>query len=128
MTAQELDAAVAERVMGQLRPQAGPTVELAIAPNGGWWAWDGKWQPQPYSQDISWAWRVVEKMRELGWGFWLENMWNLLDPPKPGKTWMACFARDIRSKTAHFGQSDNPAEAICCAALKAKEDTCSNHP
>src|SRR5690606_19328389 len=61
----ELDAAVAERVMGWLgRPKRFAGTPIMLAPVG-----EGKFTPTPvpaYSADIAAAWQVVERMREMG--------------------------------------------------------------
>jgi hypothetical protein len=101
----ELDALVAERVMGwvQEEPQPHPVNSFAIYFGG----------PPPYSTDIAAAWQVVERMREQEYSIALDS-----------DTWLK------HPYAVHFigGNSgcvsctaDTAPLAICRAALKAVE-------
>lgn len=80
----ELDAMVAERVMGWERVDP-PPVELARANaagdevrRGDWWRPPNHPAPHavlgvpPYSTDMNDAWQVVHRMRSLGLGMWMD--------------------------------------------------------
>jgi len=64
MTDRELDAMVAEHVMGWYRTAMD------------WFVRKGKFrrEPKPYSTDIAAAWLVVEAMRERGWSVFIDDM------------------------------------------------------
>lgn len=79
----EMDAAVAERVMGEARPTREFTISEfdtamvgtpVLSPQGCWYGVfefekgdKGEWVPMPYSTDIAAAWKVVERLKSLGW-------------------------------------------------------------
>ena len=129
----ELDAAVAEKVMGESMPAFPPSIDDADlnlfagadyrSPGGCWIASstgyeDGDrpiWVPLAYSTNISRAWLVVEKMRKTFRRF---EVHALAD----------CFcclveegSRDIDSSYIADSESDTAPEAICRAALEAVE-------
>lgn len=110
----ELDALVAEKVMGR-RP--GPEFHwnfgTHVETTGG--------LPQ-YSTSIADAWLVVEKMFELGWCFDL-NLYS---------RYTAVFRKSYlpsRANTDSFeGKEDTAPHAICLAALKAVSAPHHPHP
>lgn len=121
----ELDAAVAERVMGwtcrrerwldHAGRDAGITTEFYASPTEGTIT-AAQFQPSKLIQD---AWLVVERMRELGFGFrayWFPNGGNV----------KCCFATgfdpyDSPEDAAHDVIADSAPRAICLAALAALE-------
>lgn len=65
----------------------------------------------PYSSDIAWAMKVVERLRMVGWEFAMETDQGELN------CWLVEF-RD--SNDSRVGESESTAPlAICSAALKA---------
>jgi len=88
-----LDAQVAEKVMG-----------ILLMPHGDRAMVDEK--PKPYSTELTVAWEVVERMKELGFAMGLTS---------------DCFAwfLDSDGEEVARAQEDMPAEAICRAALQA---------
>ena len=65
-----------------------------------------------YSTNIAHAWRVVEKMRSLGFHFCLHQY-------EGNNHWNAQFDKDdLDVVGSHGGQGETPALAICLAALK----------
>src|SRR3990167_1467186 len=92
----EMDALVAEKVMGEPQPHDAPVEMgsisgvLTMFNNYPWKAWLpeclglGKpwtWRPLPYSTDIAAAWKVVEKICgryrfDLGWGGDEHPLWG----------------------------------------------------
>jgi hypothetical protein len=78
-----------------------------------------EWHP---STDIKQAFEVVEKMREMGWEFYLEDP----DRNNEKKGWYAEFLHH-KSYDRNYGWSDDadtPAMAICKAALTAINYPC----
>lgn len=115
MTDRELDALVAEKVMGwkiegrPIRLSGGHFDDVRIPADG-----TVKMLPS-YSTDIAAAWQVVEKVRELnGWPFILESHG---DPGAPGR-WWAYFQKTIGDRSVN-GHGHEAPRAICLAALKA---------
>lgn len=118
----ELDALVAERVMGW---QLVPAVNGIESP---WWwdangpvhsmdksDWRGGWYP---STNIAAAWEVVERMGADGWDAELDQFHNFMH------IWDACFRKlDNRDQgqwlELRTGRADAAPLAICRAALKA---------
>jgi hypothetical protein len=116
MTDRELDALVAEKVMGcrisdhpkEGRvcgcPQPGPS-HSEVNPC----------EFRRYSTNLAAAWMVVEKMRRDGWGFTLEA--------RVGPYVRAQFGSHARDgAVGHIDKTDafgNPARAICIDALQA---------
>jgi hypothetical protein len=112
MDNREIDALVAEKVMGELRPseKSGdhPYDDLDISPGGYWFRLPNLfWSPRPFSEDIALAWKVVEKMK-LTVGYSVGTaMW--------------CCSDSLDINAAEFLESSKSAPlAICLAALKAK--------
>lgn len=108
MTDRELDALVAEKVMGWKRhPSVGVWYPLNLHPLQNVY---GHVLP-PYSTSIVAAWEVVEKIGEK-YAIelhWRESMWN-------------CSIEEGDEVTAHYiatAESRNASKAICLAALKA---------
>jgi len=129
MTPRDIDAAVAERVMG-ITLKRGP--RMMPADHAEWYGpcdgfEDGKCfvcagspeQPRPYSSDISAAWQVVEKMRDNGY------LLKLFDNNAPYATHeralkTAIFGRNCGGTTRTWEASEKTdALAICLAALEA---------
>lgn len=99
----ELDAAVAERVMGQAfrdGPRPGERVTRICI--------------MPYSTDIVFAWQVVERLIADGWTFELGHAIG-----KDYSPWLAWLYHDEGDKLGRFG--DTAPHAISLAALAAME-------
>lgn len=112
----ELDALVAERVMGwylkgrrwidpERREFAGFTTEPQYDPNSD--RDHPLWEP---SSDMASAWEVVEKMRPD---------WRFLFQETPGRRWRAVFSSHSERDLAKMEDADSAPEAICKAALQA---------
>lgn len=101
----ELDALVAEKVIGKKHNQPGTM-------GGDLDELYGMAAPH-YSTDIAAAWEVVEKMRELGWG---SSIMSYLPEPE-----LEAHCRaEFRSKRGEYrALSKEAPAAICLAALKA---------
>lgn len=113
MTNRELDALVAEKVMGWMKTP-GKVEQVWVRPGGPVPFEDVyKVQPPNYSTDIAPAWEVVEKLIAYN-PFWEENncLQFLLTPTAP-KGWCCNFGDD---NTLAYG--DAASHAICLAALK----------
>ena len=121
----ELDALVAERVMGLdvvMNPESAMCVGCRVSGGGAWVVieydyheWGHKVvRPLPYSTDIAAAWEVVEKLEadgigrlelvRLGWD------WN--------RVWRATFFSTALTEGV-TGKADTAPLAICLAALLA---------
>jgi hypothetical protein len=135
----ELDALVAERVMGwrwlpvrfvwddeplvYLLPPGGITEDVNSTTSG---AWDENrvWHSMPcYSTDIAAAWEVVEKMQAAGWGWCLEQHENA-DVPTAWFLRASEIGRNARFSSPEQMEEKRSASgamphAICIAALKA---------
>ena len=98
----ELDAEVAEKVMGVDMPRSFPEAyppQLRVDP--------------PYSTDIEMAWYVVERMREQGWGFQLTNATNDGTDDWSVEYWPLTGGDTVLS------HADTAPLCICLAALSA---------
>lgn len=120
----ELDALVAEKVMGWVKLEAHPAPHTLFHPNfgkpgnpnyAGPWFYHPDWTPEKgghpngqvipaYSTDIAAAWLVVER---LGTNF--RELVHL----RPG--WQAT----VTKANNYYAVADTPALAICLVALKA---------
>jgi hypothetical protein len=112
----ELDALVAERVMGKVFRRY-PLGSVGAESMGGWEPFfeDGTITfggPPRYSADMADAWAVVEAMRGRGWRIDLAQASD--------DSWGAEFYRLDSERTA-TAQMDTAALAICRAALAAVE-------
>lgn len=114
----ELDALVAERVMG-LTLNGSPYSDGSV-----WWRKGsaGTWEPTelpPYSGDIAATWLVVEKMRAhphyVDFGISDGHNENSCDGDGP---WYAHFCLGNGNESA---SASTPPLAICAAALRATE-------
>lgn len=109
----ELDALVAEKVMGAVRPDRGPYWLYPDSPKG---ARSGSHTLPFYSGSMTHAWEVVENMARRGWKVDVQNRFR----PR----W-ACHvffpAPDYRHVYEHGDGEYGAALAICRAALKAVE-------
>lgn len=115
----ELDALVAEKVMGITRPEplASPIDSLsdeAFARSTRALLLE---HPAPYSTDIATAWTVVEKMREIDEGFTImfdkeEKQW------RAGALWWRGYEQ-AEWWEPRSAMSETAPHAICLAALKA---------
>lgn len=137
MTNREIDALVAEKVMGyrfvQNRSHSGIRQVEAILPTRlnepiltnavpvDHSAWDGAWQigsVPAYSTDIAAAWTVVEKMRERG-------LWAKITSPFSPEDMTYWCGFTPMNMTGWNGvpdfkaKADNAPMAICLAALAA---------
>lgn len=105
MAGRELDALVAEKVMGIAVNRFGEVIQPGM----------GVGMPRRYSTDIASAWGVVEKMQADGWFFKVED----------GALHTCWYADFIISepgrppKGPRRTQADTAPLAICLAALKA---------
>jgi hypothetical protein len=128
LSGRELDAAVAEQVMGFTRAPEPPHRTDNRAISGVLYylpetPWDRNQQNVvPYfSSDVAAAMQVVEKMREQGWTFELTGI--AINAPcvvgNPDKQWLATFDDDARFPHPFGSYSSASALAICLAALKA---------
>lgn len=102
MTNREIDALVAEKVMGMLPPEGKRT----------WWglpgAHGGYSVPPHYSTDVSAAWRVVEKLHlSISPMQHDEHTWS----------WVASDKHDLNEAT-YYAVDATPERAICRAALR----------
>lgn len=113
LSGRELDAAVAERVMGwQRQPDYNYWMSFPAGETFKLHALIATWKP---SEDIGAAMEVVEKMRSLGWSF----ACTLYE----GKLPYATFCTGT-VKSSSNAEADSLPKAICLAALaamKAKE-------
>ena len=123
----ELDALVAERVMGWVRCSAWQGANLGSA--GGFVGMNHGCEhargtcfpaddsvPWPhFSTDIAAAWEVVEKMRKDGWGMTVDSLGF------PGEEWRAWFQCDVSHDylKMEIGEAATAPHAICLTALKA---------
>ena len=122
-----LDAAIAEKVMGEPKPTGnvpdGVLAGVATSSSGGG-NWIGTttgytagdepvWLPKPYSTEIAAAFEVVEKLAltfELGWF-----------PADKGLNWDASFGEKRGSEEGTTTYAGTAPHAICLAALKVVE-------
>lgn len=114
----ELDALIAEKVMG---------LEVVRNKKGGWSIGPQDWfdvqgdmqlfNPLPsYSEDITYAFEVVEIVKNAGWYFHLDDYGG------GGGQYMCVFDPDedmLPTLTPARGIADGAPHAICLAALKA---------
>lgn len=109
MKDRELDALVAEKVMGWEL--------IGIAPSGGRVVHSPRlWEKElpHYSSDIAAAWQVVEKMEKDGWESGCETSKGIR------RAWFAWDRRKRFSpKLPKFAEAEAIPRAICLAALKA---------
>ena len=115
----EIDALVAEKVMGCRVEKCGHAFNVFCRCDPR--RIHGKFPHDEilrYTSDISAAWEVVEKMRELNNGDVTEFRFTWRGTKNPGY----CFRiweSDLEVDMEEF-RADTPALAICLAALKAK--------
>ena len=108
----ELDALVAEKVMGWTRDDRGAWVPPGCRPlRNGYYTE----RPGCYSTDIAAAWRVVEAMRVAGWYTKVEDGHD--GPPSENPRGWHC--RVSRAYDWFEGWADTAPLAICRAALAA---------
>jgi hypothetical protein len=107
----ELDALVAERVMGEPMP-AFPPGPGAIKNGVTWWSAaeddEPPWRPTPFSQHLSSSQAVFQKLLDLGWHF------DIKDEPAVG--WRVVTFNGARGEA---GLGSTLSLAICRAAVKA---------
>lgn len=130
MTDRELDALVAEKVMGcklKQHPMDYPVTKYTILCG----CYDGRHEFQDavstqlkfYSTDIAASWTIVEKMTQNNYHFCIHKYFG-------NQQYTAEFhLHELDIVGTHAGRdSSNPARAICLAALKAcGVDVQSNH-
>lgn len=123
MSARERDLLVAEQVIGLNRLNARQGL---INPETGhpepqyhWSSVLGHDFAPPYTRDIASAFTVVEKLRAEGFSFNLDDRGD----PDAKEMWRATFWKELEDEACELivGESDNPAESICLAALRAKQ-------
>ena len=116
----QLDAEVAERVMG-FQPCRCSFVHAVISPPPPRCASCGRPLSPPYSSDISAAFQVVERMRELGWEVEVDShsepssTWRVRFEPRKHET--TSLANRVWAATIEWDAS--LPLAICKAALDA---------
>jgi len=114
----ELDALIAERVMGYKRahmddPEINFAGDIWLNPNGTKYLHTAA-LPE-YSTSIEAAWEVVEKLHELG--FFFDLHWDLNT-----SVWTTSFKKSSDISEPNFYSKEREApHAICKAALKAVE-------
>lgn len=119
----DLDQIIAEKIMGWRRVRPDEPPKTGWRTETGWWVADqGKHGPNEmrfpqYSIDISAAWAVVDKLRSIGFYYYVGNL----------ITTERCLGV-TESNTAGFGRLHSPIKttvgesaphAICLAALDA---------
>ena len=104
----ELDALIAEKVMGLDPPMAQPSGRRI---KGFWSEWDGL---PHYSTSIEAAWEVVEKIKDLREHETFHIEWT-------GCNWEAGYMQyeSYEPPSHDVVVGETPAHAICLAALKA---------
>jgi len=101
----ELDALVAEKVMGWIkRPKGAGTAHLWISSDKQ--AFHESELPA-YSTDIAAAWQVVEKLTRRD-----DKLFFTLETPISGSAWECWFSGE-------WAEGETASHAICLAALKA---------
>ena len=113
----ELDALVAAKVMGRAKFQPGkgpvaehPLEELSLG------LYTERIPVPRYSADIDAAWKVVERMRALGWHIVIDS--------RPGNWLVQFFSTDGRKHSA--ASADLVPLAICRAAIAALSTASAN--
>ena len=112
----EMDALVAEKVMGWTNPRITPSGRFRITPPMGG-KYHGGQMPPKYSTDIAAAWQVVEWLMERGDVFveyWSDGEWFVADKPvgvRQDATTAMCDGKATGEMSAPL--------AICRAALLA---------
>lgn len=101
----ELDALVAEKVMGIAIPEGADTQYLETCMDLPY-----------YSTDIAAAWEVVEKLFQSGFDLYLETFKDDEDKPQCRVSFQAIDNQDKGSGPIY---ADTAPHAICLAALKA---------
>lgn len=115
LAGRELDALVAEKVMGEAQPiYVHPNLHLEYPEKstaGNWYCYNifehgdiCEWHPKPFSTNISDAWEVVEKLR-------------LYVMPFGSKDWCVSKKRNSRGVFENIVVDDTAPPAICRAAL-----------
>jgi hypothetical protein len=103
----ELDALIAEKVMGWVLPPHSSVV-------GQMWVETPSGRVHPklpeFSSNISDAWQVVEKMKEIGYMMWLEQE----------GVYQCVFFRGLGYQVHDYSVASSAPLAICLAAIKAK--------
>ena len=111
MKVRELDALVAEKVMGW-RKDGGMWVRAeGRTPDG--WDYASRSVLPNFTESIQWAWQIIEKVRARK-DFALFNL--DLVPSGLGDAWDARF---MMRNGPHYASDNSAAKAICLAALKA---------
>lgn len=144
----ELDALVAEKVMGEKRPAPtnnevfardaliGTIMGNPIPSEDGAWrsitSFDAgdepEWIPRPYSTDIAAAWEVLERISEQGWCLELADYRNSRKVDEPGWWWELGRWEEIKDEYApremthgltHYWELDGGASAAPLAICLA---------
>lgn len=105
----ELDALIAEKVMGRPTERYAGAVVFSVDPNSIQGVYPLDYIVPHYSTDIAAAWEVVEKVYD--WNFRLERFEGL------SKDYYG--AQFFLNGEWHYGEADTAPLAICLAALKA---------
>lgn len=120
MENRELDAQVAEKVMGWRKDGAMWVTAEGRTPDG--WDYASREVLPNFTESISWAWQVVEKMwprmPKTSWGIYRFQL-NRRDSGE----WVCEFAPDAEGdwRSHAVGKADTAPKAICLAALAAVE-------
>jgi len=119
MTNREIDALVAEKIMGRKKTARycyDEKIEILLPESH---IKSGFVDIPHYSTDISAAWEVVEKMREKEFAFSIATVKHMANPIR--YEWIAKFEffRNQGEYCFEFEFNENEATAICLAALKA---------
>lgn len=113
MNPREIDALVAEKVMGWSRYHDGAWLTAEELPDhGGFRIISGSWSP---STDIAAAWQVVERMRFLGW-----RMCSYVNPDETAAIrYCVDYHLPYRPTAGYCHNNESMPAAICLAALRA---------
>jgi hypothetical protein len=123
-----IDRLIAAKVMGYEYQQDAPEgfYCLSVGNNQGWWRKDRSnpkdwvceqcsWDFHP-STNIAQAFEVVDKMDDLGFEFFFNNKCGDEKQSELDCYWQASF---VTTTVCYQKEADNPANAICLAALEA---------
>lgn len=113
MDNREIDKLIAEKVMNLI---TGPVVEI-VGGKAVNTAGDSVILPS-YSEEIEWAWQVVEKMRSDGWHYEIgDSHWEPSHFVRFGRGKYDQYDDIFREE--HSATGPTPGVAICLAALEA---------
>ena len=129
MTPQEINAAVAEKVMGEVQPEvSADTDDQSVTINQLVWRRSTTgyengdepiWEAPNFCGDIAQSWRVVEKLMADGWTVTLAPRQFEKFPEDRFKFYGVRFVGDPQKMESFSDHADSAPMAICLAALKA---------